>query len=591
MAAILSNVRSWLIGLQHARAAAGVQPAQQAEWDNPVRMAYAGLRTFAPAIRALALLPLAALAVVPGLPPAAAAALGILHALLLFGLPTAVPSAARALGVLAAAAAAAVAGLAGGWLLVAWISFLIGLRMSQLLASAGKYARAALVAEVLLLLVLLFFGALAQAVTGSAGTGFAALPQVVLVLWACALALAALARREGEQPEAELLGVALFFLLTLVLSLSAAVAVADGVLAFGPAVLLAVAVGEAIVAVMWLAWSPLLGGGLSTVFFRHVLALGVPVDEWLALMEQIADRKASAADFWREALLLLQERMRLNGLRWRPGNGEGFELGSMSGHSVDLPLRDGSLRACSGRRWFPTAIFNLWMLARVSAEFRQAKVREETRAAEAAVRSVNEMDAKTTHDIKNLLHIIKLMAGRPAGGPDGRIEQLGKLAGRLEAALNSLGSADAGAAAGATIGADVWWQGMQERYRGIGVQFASASPEALKEQVPVEIFERAIENMVHNSMRKSAAGRTVRVVARLEQGPALEVADDGQAVPEGTVARLFAAPVPSADGMGIGLFQLAAAADKAGWRLRLAANDAGDVRFRLEPAPYGSGAD
>ena len=530
------------------------------------------------------MLPLAA-AVLGGsaLPVWAAAALGMLHAAGYFAAVSGSASRVRNLGRVAAIGVAGVACAAANWLLAVWLAFLIGMRMAQLLGAAAASLRCWLVADLLLLLLLLFFGVVSRLLPAAGGAVPANLEWFVGSAWIVALALAGLAAGAGRPPQVEHIAAVLFFLFTLVLALSAALLTALRILPYGPAVLLTVVLGQVCAAVFWLAWSPFLGSGLSTVFFRHVLSLGVPVDEWLAQMEEISSHRTSAADFWQSALRRLQERLRLRGLRWSGNEGAALELGTAAGPHVDLPLRDGSLRVYAERRWLPSTIFNLWMLARVASEFRQAKLREERRAAETAVRSVHEIGAKTTHDIKNILHVIRLMAKRPESSSPERMQQLGKLAERLEEALKSMGSAAARAATGTTIAAATWWQGVQERYCDLGVVFEPVAADFPVQDIPAELFDRALENMVHNAIRKQHGGEPLQVKVRFEPGPALEVADNGAAVDDHIVERLFAMPVPSADGMGIGLFQLAAAAAKAGWQLRLASNRKGDVRFRLEP--------
>ena len=533
-------------------------------------------------VQAVAMLPLAASVLYGQMPIWGQAALGMLHAAGYFAASPASASPVRSLGLAAAVGAAGIACAAANWLLAAWLGFLIGLRMSQLLGAVATPVKCWMVADLLLLLLLLFFGVIPPLVQASEAVP-ANLEWLAGVSWLIGLALAVPAARFGRPPPVEHIAAVLFFLFTLVLALSASLLAALRVLPYGPAVLLTVVIGQGFAAVFWLAWSPFLGSGLSTVFFRHVLALGVPVDEWLAQMEGIAARRTSAADFWKSALQRLQERMRLRGLRWSGSEGGTLELGVPGDQHVDLPLRDGSLRVYAQRRWLPSAIFNLWMLARVASEFRQAKLREERRAAETAVRSVHEIGAKTTHDIKNILHVIRLMSGRPEGSSPERMQQLGKLAGRIEQSLNSLGSAASRAATGTTIAAATWWQGVQERYRGLGIEFEDEAACLSDQDIPAELFDRALENMVHNAIRKRRPGASLQVRVRLVPGPALEVADSGAAVENHIAERLFAMPVPSSDGMGIGLFQLASAAAAAGWKLRLASNRKADVRFRLEP--------
>ncbi len=75
----------------------------------------------------------------------------------------------------------------------------------------------------------------------------------------------------------------------------------------------------------------------------------------------------------------------------------------------------------------------------------------------------------------------------------------------------------------------------------------------------------------------------MRIVATLncETGPELRVCDSGGAVPAEIEKSLLRAPVSSAGGLGIGLYQAARHAETSGYRLALASNRDGEVCFAL----------
>ena len=64
-------------------------------------------------------------------------------------------------------------------------------------------------------------------------------------------------------------------------------------------------------------------------------------------------------------------------------------------------------------------------------------------------------------------------------------------------------------------------------------------------------------------------------------GGRLTIHDEGDSVPKAVAARLFAAPVPSRNGLGIGLYQAAKQAEQAGYSLELVSNSPGNVCFEL----------
>ena len=61
----------------------------------------------------------------------------------------------------------------------------------------------------------------------------------------------------------------------------------------------------------------------------------------------------------------------------------------------------------------------------------------------------------------------------------------------------------------------------------------------------------------------------------------MTIRDTGDAVPKAVATRLFSVPVPSRNGLGIGLYQAAKQAEQAGYTLQLVSNVAGNVCFEL----------
>jgi C4-dicarboxylate-specific signal transduction histidine kinase len=107
-------------------------------------------------------------------------------------------------------------------------------------------------------------------------------------------------------------------------------------------------------------------------------------------------------------------------------------------------------------------------------------------------------------------------------------------------------------------------------------------------EIPLAVFRGVVDNLIQNALDKRALTPDLRICVRLGQDPsgyAVDVEDDGAALPPELAARLFQEPLPSESGLGIGLYQSAALAGQAGWRLTLAENREGRVCFRLSQAP------
>jgi C4-dicarboxylate-specific signal transduction histidine kinase len=103
-------------------------------------------------------------------------------------------------------------------------------------------------------------------------------------------------------------------------------------------------------------------------------------------------------------------------------------------------------------------------------------------------------------------------------------------------------------------------------------------------QIPLELFDSVAENLLQNALSKRRTNRGLSVQARLDWqhgSGALSVCDDGEALSEGLASRLFQAPVTSANGLGVGLYQCARQAVARGYRLALTRNEQGGVCFQL----------
>ena len=98
----------------------------------------------------------------------------------------------------------------------------------------------------------------------------------------------------------------------------------------------------------------------------------------------------------------------------------------------------------------------------------------------------------------------------------------------------------------------------------------------------LELFDSVAENLLQNSIAKAQQHADIRIEVNFdgEQG-VLRIADSGDAIPKSIANRLFAVPVPSRNGLGIGLYQAARQAEQAGYALKLAANERGNVCFEL----------
>ncbi|MCF8199736.1 MAG: ATP-binding protein, partial [Sulfuritalea sp.] len=111
--------------------------------------------------------------------------------------------------------------------------------------------------------------------------------------------------------------------------------------------------------------------------------------------------------------------------------------------------------------------------------------------------------------------------------------------------------------------------------------------------LPVEVFSSVADNLIRNAAEKHLREPALRMQIDLSHSDAgfeLTVCDTGTAMPEEIVSKLFAGPVNSESGFGIGLYHAARYARAAGYSLELAENRTGWVCFRLTPAASSSTA-
>jgi signal transduction histidine kinase len=131
-----------------------------------------------------------------------------------------------------------------------------------------------------------------------------------------------------------------------------------------------------------------------------------------------------------------------------------------------------------------------------------------------------------------------------------------------------------------------WWSGVQHRYaREPWLNFV-ASEVDWDRVIPEQAFSAVLDNLLANVSDKRSREPAVTVAVTLANagaGVSLSVCDTGTPVPERQRANLFARPVESRNGLGIGLYQANQLALASGYEVVLATNNHGRVCFVLRP--------
>src|SRR5262249_58265201 len=93
------------------------------------------------------------------------------------------------------------------------------------------------------------------------------------------------------------------------------------------------------------------------------------------------------------------------------------------------------------------------------------------------------------------------------------------------------------------------------------------------------------DNVLQTALAKRRRHPGIRIRAALawESGCVFSVCDSGDPLSGEVTQQLFAAPVPSLQGLGVGLYQAARQAQAAGYRLAALSNVKGRVCFALTP--------
>ncbi len=351
-----------------------------------------------------------------------------------------------------------------------------------------------------------------------------------------------------------------------------------------------VAISFFLLAISWL-WAPQGGfSGLGQLWERYLLNIGTPFEQWTGRVARLADRQQSPREFLQSAMQQFMELPWVAGVTWNATGSKG-SLGSMSKYR--LRVSDGEVQGVVfAHRPLGTALLlHGKLLLNLLGHFYSAKERERELAQQAHLQAIYETGARVTHDIKNLLQSLstltlalqKSSGERRADALRLLENQLPHLTQRLQLALDKLQAPVTGQTTEMLL--SEWWENLKTRNLGRKLHFREtldADP-----SIPLDCFDSVVENLLENARFKRQAepeiAIDVEVTATAEQLE-LSVRDTGAGISEETADNLFKGALPSASGLGIGLYQAARQAEQAGFTLGLRSHKTGDVCFVLERA-------
>lgn len=482
------------------------------------------------------------------------------------------------------------------WMLAGWIMVFAGIVGGKIFFFAGRWSKVFYLLALGYLVMALLLLVLPNAVPAVRLPADLARAMAFYLLPAWLVLMALLPKAQ----EAEAGGEAIDFIFTIFVFLLLAV-LALGSLAiallfgrgYAQALLYSLlAMGGLLLALGW-AWNPHAGfTGVGSVFSRYLLSIGLPIEQWLHSLAELALRREDPQAFLVDACNDMVRHMRwIKGGDWSDGTMTGT-FGDCVGRRTEFHHGLLTIGIHSDHTLSPSLIWHFNLLAQLLGEFHADKLRARQLKHLGYLHAVYETGARLTHDVKNLLQSLSVLcaaAEAEAAQPSPELtallrRQLPVITQRLSQTLEKLQAPRE--EVGDSVPAGEWFERIGGRYQGTGVECVMAA-EVADLSIPVVLFDGAAENLLQNLFEKRRLDASLQV--RLEIGlcdgkPALTVEDSGTPIPEALALRLLHEPVLSENGLGIGLYQVARQAELLGYRLELAANAPGGVRFRLRSA-------
>lgn len=348
-------------------------------------------------------------------------------------------------------------------------------------------------------------------------------------------------------------------------------------------------VGILILTVNWLWQRRASHSILQVLWNRYLLNLGTPFEHYLISLSGPSAQGLDPESYLERSLSAMRDIDWIAGVEARGAAGERL-VGERTNHATEAYDEVIPLVVYTRHDPGPALRLHTQLLARLVQQFYQLHLHEAEMRNQEKARAVHETGARLTHDIKNLLQSLQSLSAAVASTPEERSKeatelvkrQLPYINQRLQATIEKLRD-PAESMSAERIGLEQWWEGIQARYPDANITFEGAAPAAV--EVPQELFDTVTENLLENARYKKAQDHDLQIRVRLEVADgrvALRVTDSGQPMPKQVARYLFGGAVPSATGLGVGLYQCGRLAEFHGFRLRLEENRDGEVRFLLE---------
>jgi signal transduction histidine kinase len=334
-------------------------------------------------------------------------------------------------------------------------------------------------------------------------------------------------------------------------------------------------------------WNPGVGhSGIGVLWNRYAMTIGGPFEAWInTLTTLIEERYLTPTEFLESACQHLVENDWLNAIQWnfknlkiKAGDRRGPRLEHRLDQKTEVILY---FRSDPG----PALELHTILLIRMAYQFYLAKLNQEKIRAQEHFATIHHTGARLTHDIKNILQSIKTsidildMDGETPQSRQLLQTNLQQISSRLESTLNKLRAPKLNTRVN-LVDCRKWIKSIgKQHHANQRLNFHSDIENDVT--LPLDLFDSVAENLINNALKKPDATQIDVRLLSSKDIIVLSVCDNGAEIEADIESSLFAQPVSSGSGMGIGLYQSAIMAHAFNYQLELSQNERGRVCFNL----------
>jgi signal transduction histidine kinase len=353
-----------------------------------------------------------------------------------------------------------------------------------------------------------------------------------------------------------------------------------------------IALGAILLVLGW-TWSPHAGfAGWGNFFSRYLLTIGMPAEQWLHSLADLAERELEPDTFVAEACSAMTVGLPwVSGIKWSAAGAVG-SIGEQRGASTHFDHQEVHLTLYTHYPLPPSLVWHFNLLVQLLGEFHADKQREQRLKELSYLQAVHETGARLTHDVKNLLQSLQMLchAANEPGADDSVAfrallrRQLPAIATRLEVTLDKLRLRQE-TTNEPKVSLLAWWDELKRRFEDKPwIQWKQNSTG--NTMIPGALFTSVADNLLANTASKRQRESSLTVEVEIENGSdgaVFRVSDSGTSIDSTLESKLLRGPVSSEDGLGIGLYQAMRQAELHSYQLVLERNRDGCVCFCLSP--------